>query len=274
MNAQMPIPLLLEPAELEPLLTMDNIVIVDLCKQETYNKSHIPGAKYCNYNDIVRHAIPVRGLLPESAEISKVMQALGISADSHVIAYDDEGGGNASRLVWTLHACGHYKTSVLNGGIISWANEGHRQEAVVGKLEKTDYELTIVGLNVIEADEIIEKLDSDDFTILDARSVEEYKGEKVYAARGGRVPGAKHFEWTDAMDKSRNLRLKPDSVLREMLIRKGLTPDKEIAVYCQAHHRSALSYFMLKHLGYHRVRGYHGAWSDWGNRQYTPIETG
>ena len=31
---------------------------------------------------------------------------------------------------------------------------------------------------------------------------------------------------------------------------------------------------MLVHLGYPNVRGYHGAWSEWGNRHDTPVETG
>jgi thiosulfate/3-mercaptopyruvate sulfurtransferase len=29
---------------------------------------------------------------------------------------------------------------------------------------------------------------------------------------------------------------------------------------------------MLKHLGFRRVRGYPGSWSDWGNAPDTPIE--
>jgi len=53
----------------------------------------------------------------------------------------------------------------------------------------------------------------------------------------------------------------------------GVTPDKEIVVYCQTHHRSSHSYVMLKHLGYPHVRGYAGAWSEWGNDPELPIET-
>ena len=48
--------------------------------------------------------------------------------------------------------------------------------------------------------------------------------------------------------------------------------DAEIVVYCQTHHRSSHTFMVLRHLGYERVRGYPGAWSDWGNRQDTPVE--
>jgi thiosulfate/3-mercaptopyruvate sulfurtransferase len=57
-----------------------------------------------------------------------------------------------------------------------------------------------------------------------------------------------------------------------MLGGAGLTPDKEIIVYCHTHHRSAHSYTMLKHLGYERVRAYDGSWSEWGNDPSLPIE--
>ena len=75
------------------------------------------------------------------------------------------------------------------------------------------------------------------------------------------------------MDPNRNLRLKPDDVLRNAFENLGATPDKQIVVYCQSHHRSAHTYNVLKHLGYENVQGYPGAWSDWGNDPNTPVET-
>jgi thiosulfate/3-mercaptopyruvate sulfurtransferase len=51
-----------------------------------------------------------------------------------------------------------------------------------------------------------------------------------------------------------------------------VTPDKEVIVYCQTHHRSAHTYIVLKALGYPDVKGYPGSWSEWGNLPDTPIE--
>jgi thiosulfate/3-mercaptopyruvate sulfurtransferase len=45
-----------------------------------------------------------------------------------------------------------------------------------------------------------------------------------------------------------------------------------VIVYCQTHHRSAHTYVMLKSLGFEKVKGYPGSWSDWGNEPNTPIE--
>jgi thiosulfate/3-mercaptopyruvate sulfurtransferase len=75
------------------------------------------------------------------------------------------------------------------------------------------------------------------------------------------------------MDRQNNMRLKPESDLRDMLTGLGITPDKEVITYCQTHHRSSLTWFVLNYLGYPQARGYPGSWSDWGNRDETPKET-
>ncbi|MCB1757384.1 MAG: sulfurtransferase [Gammaproteobacteria bacterium] len=274
MSVKNDIPLLVEPDLLESLMQQNKVLVIDLCNPETYNKQHIPGSLHVDYAQIIRLDPPVGGLLPEPAAFNALIRKLGITADTHVICYDEEGGGNASRMIWTLHAYGHFRASLLNGGIFSWANEGHPMDQDTVTAEPSDYQLTLVGDNVIEAREIMDKLDSPDFALLDARSPAEFYGQSKFSARAGHIPGARLFEWTDAMDRNRNLRLKPDAELIDMLDQRGLGKDREIAVYCQTHHRSALSYFMLKHLGYQRVKGYHGAWSDWGNREDTPVETG
>ena len=94
-------------------------------KAETYLKMHIPGAVQLDYLRIIASQRPVMGLVPDDATLATLFSGLGIDADTHVIAYDDEGGGRAARLLWTLEVAGHTRGSLLNGGLHSWANEGH-----------------------------------------------------------------------------------------------------------------------------------------------------
>lgn len=266
------LPLLLEPDMLEPLLGSPGVLLVDLSRADIHAQYHIPGAVHLEYGQIVRMAPPVGGLLPDEAQLSAALSAIGLTPDRHIVAYDDEGGGKACRLLWTLEAIGHHHYSLLNGGLHAWANEGHELTQQSIRATPSEYIARYADTGVVaDAAYIRSHLDDTTHALLDARTALEYRGLQRYSARGGHIPGAVNFEWTEAMDQGRNLRLKPAADLHRQLEGLGITRDKIVVTYCQTHHRSAHTWFMLKWLGY-QARGYAGSWSDWGNRDDTPVE--
>ena len=264
---------LIEPNELEAIRNNENLVIVDLCKAKQYAQAHIPNAHHVTYSDIVAIEKPVMGLLPDNEKFSALLSSLGINEKSLIVAYDDEGGGCAARFVWTLHVFGHETSVVLNGGLHSWANEGHEiANSTPEKPAASEYNITKTHHHTASRAYIQTHLDDDNVVFLDARSLAEFTGEKKLADKAGRIPRAIHYEWTESMNKDNNLRLLPAEEIQTRLNELGLTQDKEVICYCQSHHRSAYSWLILKSLGYENVLGYPGSWSDWGNRSDTAIE--
>ena len=96
------LPLILEPEELERHLGEPDLRVVDLSRPETYSQLHVPGAVHLSYTELVTKQGPARGMLPSDEHLSMLLSALGLTREAHVVAYDDEGGGKAGRLLWTL----------------------------------------------------------------------------------------------------------------------------------------------------------------------------
>ncbi len=268
------LPLLLEPEQLAPLLEHSDtpLLILDLSSEEHYRRHHIPGAVHVPPQQLQLGKPPAPGKLPPLEQLNALFSRVGLSDRHHVIAYDDEGGGWAGRLLWTLEVIGHPRYSYLNGGLVAWVNEGYPVETAVNTGTATDYRASIHVEPIADIEDILPRLGEDDFAIWDARSAQEYDGSKVAAKHAGHIPGAVNIDWLELMDRDRNLRLVDLTSLQQRLDQLGLTRDKQIVTHCQTHHRSGLSYLALKLLGYPHIKGYHGSWSEWGNRDDTPVE--
>ena len=267
-------PLLMEADQLEKLLGDEQLLIVDLTKATDFVSCHIPGARFIDYPRIVGINKPVMGLLPEQVVLEGTLRSIGLNNDMHVVAYDEEGGGKAGRLLWTLECFGHTNYSLLNGGIQAWISEGHAIESgPMFPCTPGNFSAQKVEAPIATREEILEQLDNYDTVLLDARSPEEYAGTKRYANRGGRIPGAINWDWVNLFDRDNHFRMHNLDELQETLNGMGITADKTVINYCHTHHRSSLTYILLKILGYPNIKGYPGSWSDWGNREDTPIET-
>lgn len=266
--------LLVEPRWLAARLDAAELRIVDLRKPENYAQQHVPGAIHLPHGRIVRKQPPAGGLLPSPGDFAALMGELGIANHHRVIAYDDEGGGWAARLIWTLHAYGHRRAGVLDGGATAWMAEGHPLQDTIAEYPRATFTPSLDESVIADFDYVVRAMHQPDHALLDARSLDEYTGARRNAERGGHIPGARHLEWTDLMDRERNLKLRAPAAIRAMLGALGIEHSQEVIVYCQTHHRSALNYLALKTLGFEHVRAYPGSWSEWGNRTDAPVATG
>ena len=265
---------LIEPEQLKQRLGEENLIIIDLCNPALYQQQHIPGAIHLSGQQLIDGTAPVPGACPELSKLYEVMAYLGIDDSKQVVLCDDEGGGWAGRMAWSMDLLGLNNWLYLNGGIVPWIKEGFPTESTVNQPNSIEVNSTIEPqpTTKIVADEIIQLLDTENFAVWDARSPGEYMGSTARSARAGHIPGAINLEWTELMDRERNFRIRENA--QQILDNLGLTKDKQIATHCQSHHRSSFTYMVGKILGYNNIRGYDGSWGEWGNLEHTPIELG
>jgi thiosulfate/3-mercaptopyruvate sulfurtransferase len=267
-------PLLIEATQLADALHEPKLLILDTSSADNYAKHHVPGAVHIAPAELQCGIKPAVGKLPSTAQLQTLFSRVGLSPEKHVIVYDDEGGGWAGRLIWTLDVIGHHNYSYLNGGLQAWLNGGHPSEEVANLPPPSEIVISIDSTPIAEIEDFISLLDNSQLAIWDARSPDEYRGEKVRAQRGGHIPGAVNLDWLELIDKENDMRLKDLSTLQLRLDQLGLSSDKTIITHCQTHHRSGLTYLLMKILGYPHIKGYHGSWGEWGNRDDTPVEVG
>lgn len=257
----------------EKLNGNSKLLIVDLCSAEKYREGHISHAVHLDTARLMAGGKPAPGLLPPLESLSTLFAQIGLSPETHVVCYDDEGGPWAGRFIWTLDVIGHQYYSYLNGGKTAWLADGFalQTEENVPK-PAVPRALTVDTQYLATYEDILARIDNADFLVWDARSQEEYTGSKNLAARGGHIPRAVHCEWTELLDKEKGLRLRAD--LAQYLQQKNITPDKKIVTHCHTHRRSGLTYLAAKSLGYQNIAAYPGSWSEWGNNDNLPVHIG
>ncbi len=269
--------LLVEAEELAPYLGHEKLRIVDLCRSSVYEQLHIPNAVHVKPSLLVRQSEEATGLLPDAEGLTALIRHLNISPEHHVVAYDDEGGAWAGRLIWNLHCLGFENTSLLNGGIHAWLGEGLPTSTEAPALAP---EPNLVPVNLdskaqvqIDYEQLRAQAENSQIQLWDCRTEDEYTGQRLAARRGGHIPGALHFEWSTALNRENHLKLHPLERTQQRLEQLGFNLNEPVAVYCQSHHRSGLAYIVGRLLGWN-IQAYDGAWSEWGNRLDSPVITG
>ena len=258
----------LEPDAVADLPETDTL-LVQVTSSALFEQAHIPGAVLIEPAELVCGIPPASGKLPSTAQIAATLSRVGYQPDQRIIAFDDEGGGWAGRLFWTLDVIGHYDWAYLDGGLHAWHAAGlPLAQGASAPVPAEPCEITVDTDPIAEIPDVIAAIDDADSVIWDVRSAEEYAGLRSGSARRGHIPGAVNLDWELLKDANRQLRL-IDS-LDDVAASLGLLQAKQIITHCQTHHRSGLSYLVGRLLGLN-IKAFHGAWAEWGNDPNTPI---
>lgn len=262
--------MIIDTQDLAEQLDSPDLILLDLRDDASYAAAHIPGAISFSLSEIVSTAPPIGGQLPSAEQFNQALSRVGYTEGKHIIAIDDNGGPQAARLVWTLVAFGIENASLIDGGMAAWLTENGQTENGINTPAPSQYQGILVGDNVADRDYVLQHLNDGHTQYLDARTPGEFNGDDLRSARGGHIPGAINFNWVQV--KSPDMKFKTLSDIDAQLQAAGFNKDQPIVAYCQTHMRSSVIWVLLTQLGYQQAMGYPGAWSDWGNREDTPIE--
>ncbi|MES1945900.1 thiosulfate sulfurtransferase [Salinisphaera sp. C84B14] len=263
------LPLFVDAEQLNAVIGDADVQIIAVDSASDYDRAHIPGALQIAISDFTASAAPVAGLLPDARQLADVFSDAGLRNDAHIVAYDRAGDSQAARLLYTLDVMGHERISLLDGGLSAWHEAGLALESGPPQAGASAFNVEPRAEGIADRGWIEAHLNDPGVAFLDVRSAPEYAGTDVRSARGGHIPRAINLDWN--LLKGPDGRLRPRTELLQVISDHDIESEHEIVNYCQSHMRSSYSYLVLKYLGFDKVRGYPGAWSDWGNATDTPI---
>jgi thiosulfate/3-mercaptopyruvate sulfurtransferase len=249
----------------------NEIVFLDSRSTFKFLLGHIPGAVHLpNWKDFTETRNGVPGLIIQNlSTLADKISDLGIDKNKKIVIYGDpqDPWRTDGRFLWMFHYLGFENISILEGGAGLWQKKGNKIERGRGsKIIKTKLKESDIQLNssvIANRNWIGGRLGNSNLSIIDTRTLKEFKGSTPYGSKkGGHIPGAIHIDWRDFFNEEGLL--KSRNTLVGTLERYNITANKEVVVYCTGGVRSAMSYFVLKYLGF-KTRNYDGSWWDWSS---------
>lgn len=268
---------LVDGAWLVANLDKPNLLVVDLQPGPAYLQYHVPGAIHSDYADWRRpDAKGTPQMLPPVTELEQLIGGLGIDNQTHVVlVVTGRSAGelaSATRVYWTLKALGHDAVSILDGGLIAYAQGQGRLEKELNQPRATTFKTQLRPEYRVDAEQVKAALDTST-RLIDNRSGAEHmgllSGEKE---RPGTLPGAVNlpFDWLTVNGGATFH--KPEN-LKRIYQAVGVPLQGEQISFCHTGHRTSLAWFVSHELlGNTRARLYDGSIAEWAVDPALPME--
>ena len=275
-------PKLVSPSWLLERLDDPAITVLEISSDpeaKAYLKGHVPGAIFSFWKDLLWHETDREFV--SSSELSSRLGEIGVSTDSTLVICGDPVQYGTYAL-WVMTMAGVKDVRILDGSRTRWINDGNPLETEGLSREPIDNGSLDPSIATrIGRDEVLQKINNPDTVLLDVRSPEEYRGERVSppggfdhgAERKGRIPGAVHLFFRELLNDDDTFisKEKLERKFSEVGVKKS--SEKDIVSYCRLSHRATLSWFAMREiLGIEKAQIYDGSWTEWGSIVGFPIE--
>jgi thiosulfate/3-mercaptopyruvate sulfurtransferase len=248
-----------------------------------YFRGHLPTAHHLEFDTLrgTDQAVPVQYL---PADLTKALLVrAGVDQNRLHLVYatgdtlPNDEILSATMVAYVLEKYGIKNIRIVDGGLAEWKRQG--LAAIQDYFGNPPGHLPAEGAPGIAASvaDVQQHVGKAGNVLIDARPINEFRGEDDIWLRKGHIPGAISFHWARLMEPDNTHKFKPFAAVKAELEKAGITPDKNIICYCGTSREGSLLRFYLRYVaGYPKVRLYEGAWKEyvWLKGKSLPAETG
>ncbi|CCM02203.1 uncharacterized protein FIBRA_04283 [Fibroporia radiculosa] len=216
-------PLTITPAQLQTL-NPDSVAILDASwhmpnaprnPHSEWLSLRIPGSHFLDLDAVASaHELGLKHMMPSPQVFAEACETFGITPRSHVVIYDTHGIFSSPRALFMFRAFGHYRSSILDGGLPAWVAHGCPTRCgEPGSTTRSNYWTPQLDTDVVTGyNEISSNARYDPARepiadiVLDARSRERYLGTGAEPRPGlssGHIPYSFSLPFTMLLDTQR-----------------------------------------------------------------------
>ena len=242
--------------------------------ERAWSEAHIPGAMYAHLDrDLSGQPTRTSGRhpLPAPEAFADTLGRWGVTPETQVVAYDASAGMIASRLWWMLRWAGHDAVAVLDGGLQAWRDGGGILDGSIARRPRSTFDLRLRPQMAVGTPEVVELLRSKAGRLVDARSVERFKGlAEPIDPVAGHVPGAVNVPCQSNLGPDGRFRAAEElGGLWQAVL--GGDPADAIVCMCGSGVTACHNLLALEHAGLPGARLYVGSWSEWIRDPARPV---
>lgn len=234
---------------------------------EEYKKSHIPGARFFDIDEIADQESDLPHMVPSQELFANKVKKMGIGDGHQIVVYDTAGIFSSPRVWWLFKLMGHQEIAVLDGGYPKWLDEGREEEDILPLIQERHYTARKLAQMVKSYHEVQTASGGGVSQILDARSRERFNGiapEPRPGLRAGNIPNSINLPFPNLLN--RNGTMKEKYGLLQAFTSAGIDLDKPVITTCGSGITAAILYLALDLVGHRNISLYDGSWVEWGSK--------
>ena len=174
-----------------------------------YLKNHIKNSLFFDIDTYSKKNTDLPHMLVDISEWEKIVSDMGIENTDEIVIYDNSDLISSCRCWYNFLYFGHNPkfVKILNGGFKKWMSEGREVTTNIERVNKTNYQAKERKILVKNKKQIDENILTAEFKLIDARSLNRFKGiekEPREGLRSGSIPNSFCLPFGNCINKETN----------------------------------------------------------------------